>query len=114
VKEQKDFKYESKTEEEFDKLVDVAKKEKYYDISKNDFEVLKTKLGHDIDKDLDHFKGEISELLTDEIISRYYYQKGAIKAALKDDDDIEKAVEILHTPDGYASIFDPGRVIKAN
>lgn len=113
VKQQKDFKYESKTEEEFDKLVDVAKKEKYYDISKSDFEDLKTKLGHDIDKDLYHFKDEISELLTDEIISRYYYQKGAIKAALKDDDDVKKALEILHTPDGYASIFDAGRVIKA-
>ena len=34
---------------------------------------------------MDHFKGEISELLADEIISRYYYQKGAIKAALRDD-----------------------------
>ncbi|HLN74574.1 MAG: S41 family peptidase [Methylococcaceae bacterium] len=113
VKQQKDFKYESKTEEEFDKLVDIAKKEKYYDISKTDFEDLKTKLGHDVDKDLYHFKDEISELLTDEIISRYYYQKGAIKAALKDDEDVKKAVEILHTPDGYASIFDAGRVIKA-
>jgi len=114
VKRQKDFKYESKTEEEFDKLVDVAKKEKYYDLSNKEFETLKAKLGHDIDKDLVHFKDEISELLTDEIITRYYYQKGAIKAALKQDDDVEKALEILHTPQGYASIFDAGRVIKSN
>ena len=114
VKKQKDFKYESKTEEEFDKLIDVAKKEKYYDLSEKEFLTLKAKLGHDIDKDLEHFKEEISTLLTDEIISRYYYQKGAIKATLKQDDDIEKALEILHTPQGYASIFDAGRVIKSN
>ena len=113
VKKQKDFKYESKTEEEFDKLLEIAKKEKYYDVSKDEFEALKVRLGHDIDKDLANFKEEVSELLTDEIISRYYYQKGAIKAALQDDDDIEKALEILHKPDGYASIFDAGRVIKA-
>lgn len=113
VKKEEDFKYESKTEEEFDKLLEVAKKEKYYDVSKAEFEALKVKLGHDIDKDLVNFKDEVSEILTDEIISRYYYQKGAIKAALKDDEDVEKALEILHQPDGYASIFDAGRVIKA-
>ena len=109
-----DFKYESKTEEEFDKLIDVAKKEKYYDISKVESDALKAKIGHNIDQDFEHFKKEISEMMTDEIVSRYYYQKGAIKSALKDDQDIDKALEILHKPDGYAAIFSPGRVIKAN
>ncbi|MEI8112377.1 MAG: S41 family peptidase [Bacteroidia bacterium] len=109
-----DFKYESKTEEELDQLLVVAKKEKYYDISKDEFETLKVKLGHNLDQDLEHFKPEISELLADEIVSRYYYQKGAIKAALRDDSDIKKALGIINTPDGYAAIFDKGRVIKAN
>ena len=111
---QQDFEYESKTEEEFEKLMEVAKKEKYYDISTNEFNALKAKLGHNIDQDLEHFKEEVSELMTDEIISRYYYQKGAIKAALKNDEDVEKALEIFHKPEGYASIFDSGRVIRSN
>lgn len=109
-----DFKYESKTESELDQLLDVAKKEKYYDISKDEFDKLKAKLGHNLDQDLDHFKPEISELLADEIVSRYYYQKGAIKAALRDDADVKKALEVLHTPEGYAAIFEKGKVIKAN
>jgi len=109
-----DFKYESKTESELDNLLEVAKHEKYYDISKDEFEKLKSKLGHNLDMDLEHFKKEISELLADEIVSRYYYQKGAIKAALRDDSDISKALDILHKPDGYAAIFDSGRIIKAN
>jgi carboxyl-terminal processing protease len=113
VKEQ-DFKYESKTEEELDNLLEVAKREKYYDISKDEFDKLKSKLGHNLDQDIEHFKKEVSELLTDEIVSRYYYQKGAIKAALKEDMDIKKAIEVLHKPDGYAAIFDAGRIIKAN
>ena len=110
----KDFKYESKTEEQLDKLLEVAQKEKYYDISKEEFEKLKQKLGHNIDQDLEHFKTEISELLTDEIVSRYYYQKGAIKSALRDDSDVKKAIDLLSKPDSYASIFDRGRIIKAN
>jgi len=109
-----DFKYESKTEEEFDKLIEVAKREKYYDISKKETDALKSKIEHNIDQDLEHFKKEISELMTDEIISRYYYQKGAIKAALRDDQDIDQALDILHKPEGYAAIFAAGRVIKAN
>lgn len=109
-----DFKYESSTEQELDKLVDVAKREKYYDIAKDEFEKLKVDLGHNLDQDMQHFKPEITELLTDEIVSRYYYQKGAIKASLHDDQDIEKAIETLHKPDAYAAIFDSGRIIKAN
>lgn len=109
-----DFKYESKSEEEFDKLIEVAKHEKYYNISSNEFEALKVKLGHNMDQDLEHFKKEISELMTDEIVSRYYYQKGAIKAALKDDQDVDKALEILHKPEVYTAIFDAGRIIKSN
>jgi carboxyl-terminal processing protease len=109
-----DFKYESKTESELDHLLEVAKHEKYYDISKDEFEKLKQKLGHNLDQDMEHFKKEISELLADEIVSRYYYQKGAIKAALRDDSDVKKALDILHKPDGYAAIFDSGRIIKAN
>ncbi len=109
-----DFKYESRTEKELDKLLETAKREKYYDLSKDEFEALKIKLGHNIDQDLEHFKKEISEVMTDEIVSRYYFQKGAIKVALRDDRDVEKALEILHKPDGYASIFDAGRIIKSN
>jgi len=109
-----DFKYESKTESELDNLLEVAKHEKYYDISKDEFEKLKLKLGHNLDQDMEHFKKEISELLADEIVSRYYYQKGAIKAGLRDDSDVNKALDILHKPDGYAAIFDSGRIIKAN
>lgn len=109
-----DFKYESKTEEELDNLLEVAKKEKYYDISKDEFDKLKSKLGHNIDQDLEHFKPEISEMLADEIISRYYYQKGAIKAALRDDLDVKKALEVMHKPESYTSIFDKGRIIKSN
>jgi len=109
-----DFKYESKTEEQLDNLVDVAKREKYYDLSKDEFDKLKGMLGHNLDQDFEHFKKEISEMLVDEIVSRYYYQKGAIKSALRDDSDVSKALDVLHKPEGYAAIFDAGRIIKAN
>ncbi len=109
-----DFKYETKTEKELDQLLEVAKKEKYYERSKDEFEKLKIMLGHSLDQDLEHFKDEISEQLANEIITRYHYQKGAIKAALRDDPEVKKAIEVLHKPEGFASIFESGRIIKSN
>ncbi len=107
-----DFKYESETEEAMDELIKTAKREKYYDFSKDEFAKLQEKLGHNLDKDLEQFQDEVKELLTDEIISRYYYQKGAIKASLKDDKNIQKATEILKNQPEYAGIFKPGKEIK--
>jgi carboxyl-terminal processing protease len=107
-----DFKYESETEEAMDELIKTAKREKYYDFSKDEFAKLQEKLGHNLDKDLEQFQDEVKELLTDEIISRYYYQKGAIKASLKDDKNIQKAIEILKNQPEYAGIFKPGKEIK--
>ena len=83
-------------------------------MAEEEFEALKTKLEPNLDKDLAQFQEEISELLLDEIVSRYYYQKGAIRAAIDDDKGIKKAIEELNSSTAYASYFEPGKVISAN
>ena len=45
--------------------------------------------------DLEKSKEDIKEILTGEIMSRYYYQRGRIKAGLNFDIEVKKAVEIL-------------------
>jgi carboxyl-terminal processing protease len=114
LKEQ-NFTYESETEKVLDKLEEVAKEEKYYDTAKTKFEELKNTLGHNLDKDLDKFQDEIKEMMTDDIVSRYYYQKGAIKASLGTDKGIAKAVEVVNNPTEISAVFQPGIIIsKAN
>ncbi len=108
------FAYESESEEMLNDLMKSAKEEKYYNLAKNEFEALKAKLEPNLDKDLAEFKDEIEELLEDEIVSRYYYQKGAIRAAIGDDKDIKKATKILESPTDYMAYFKPGTVISAN
>lgn len=108
------FEYESQSKDEFDALVKSAKRDKYYGLAESEFEALKAKLEPNLDKDLELFRDEISELLEDEIVSRYYYQKGAIRAAINDDKGIKKAVEELNSPTAYATYFVPGKVISAN
>ncbi len=72
------------------------------------------KLEPNLDKDLVEFKSEISELIEDEIVSRYYYQKGAIRAAISDDKGIKKAIDELNSATTYAAYFEPGTVISSN
>lgn len=105
------FKYESGSKGEFDALVESAKQDKHYDQAKEEFDALQAKLAPNLDKDLKRFKDEISELLKDEIVSRYYYQKGSIRAAIHEDKGIKEALNELNSPKAYASYFQPGRVI---
>ena len=55
--------------------------------------------------DLQKNKQDIQEILTSEIMSRYYYQKGRIKAGLNFDIEVKKAVEILLDSEKYARIL---------
>jgi carboxyl-terminal processing protease len=108
------FKYDSETQEVYEKLLKTAKEEKYFEVAGAEFKALEERLKPDLDKDMQLFRKEISDLLKDEITGRYYYQKGAIRATIHQDPDILKAKEILKDPGVYAGYFKPGTVISAN
>jgi len=110
--EEKGYSYKSRTEEQLDDLLETAKHEKYYDSNKADFDSLTKDLKHNITQDLQTFSEDIKDLLTDEIVSRYYYRKGAIEAAIKDDKGIARATELLKNEAEYTAVFTKGNVIK--
>lgn len=103
----KDFDYQTKSEKILEDYKAAAVSEKYYDAIKSDLESLKTKLLHDKNADLIKFENEIREVLEAEIASRYFYQKGRIQQSLKNDREINKAVEVLSNKDVYFSILKP-------
>jgi carboxyl-terminal processing protease len=108
------FEYDSQSKDEMEELIKSAKRDKYYEVAQAEFEALKAKLEPNLDKDLKLFKEEISELLEDEIVTRYYYQKGAIRAAINEDKGIKKAIEELNSTPAYSAYFQSGRVISTN
>jgi len=101
----KDFDYTTRTEDNFNKLISSAKHEKYYSNAENEFEQLKVKLSHDKFKDLISFKTEISELLKEEIVTRFYYERGRIEASLIDDNEVKKAIQLFKQEKEYNSIL---------
>lgn len=101
----RNFSYSTITELSLNELISNAKKEKYYDIHKELFSELQNELMHTLDNDLETFRNEITELLADEIIGRYFYEEGSIKFSLGTDEQVKKAVETLKRDDEYKSIL---------
>jgi carboxyl-terminal processing protease len=99
------FSYSTKTEESLNDLIANAKKEKYYDMHKNLFMDLENDITHNLDEDLTVNRSEITNLIEDEIISRYFYEDGAIAWTIKNDGQLLKALEILNNNDEYNSIL---------
>jgi carboxyl-terminal processing protease len=102
---EKKFSYESRSEQTLKVLIETAKKERYFDNTKNEFAALEKGLTLDLSQDLEKSGDEIRDLLKDEIVSRYYYQKGAIVAALRNDKDIKGAKLLFQNPSEYARLL---------
>jgi carboxyl-terminal processing protease len=101
----KEYDYVTKSEKSLEELKETAIKEKYYDGMKDQFELLKKSMMHDKKADLVKNKEEIKELLQDEIVSRYYFQKGRIEASFAYDPEVIKAIEALKNKEVYTSIM---------
>ena len=89
------FKYDRLSENRLKDLRKVAEFEGYYEDAKEEFEALEKKLEHNLDREFERFKKDIKELMAQEIVKRYYYQSGALQEALKADEDLTKAIEVL-------------------
>jgi hypothetical protein len=62
-------------------------------------------LNHTLGEDLQTFRNEITSLLEDEIISRYFYEDGSIAWSIKTDRQVSKAIEVLNSKEQYNSIL---------
>ena len=101
------FNYDHATEKYMDELEKLAKFEGYYDETKEDFDNLRKKLKHNVKKDLDFNREVLKEYISNEIVTSYYYQKGAIANSLRKDKDMLEAVKLLNSPEEYQKILQP-------
>lgn len=101
----KDYAYKTSTEKLLDSLESQAKKDKYFEGAQSEFKALKAKVSHDKKQDLMKHKAEVKRLLENEIISRYYYQRGRIALGLQNDQSFEKAMSLLSQQQEYGAIL---------
>jgi carboxyl-terminal processing protease len=101
----KTFTYSTQSSELMEKLKKTAETENYFTDVQAEFNALFEKLNPSKERDLQKFKPELTELLEDEIIGRYYYQTGRIEKSLVDDPFILEAVKILNDQPRYKTIL---------
>lgn len=101
----KDYDYTTRSEKMLSELKKTAESEKYFDELKNEFEMLQSKMMHNKQADLNKFRDEIKSLLRNEIVSRYYAQKGRVEAAVTEDMEIKKAIEVIGNQQEYKTIL---------
>jgi carboxyl-terminal processing protease len=101
----KDYDYTTKSEKSLDELKKNSEEEKYLDALKSGIDELKQKLAHDKKEDVDKNRTEISDIIEQEIVSRYYFQTGKIEASFKNDIEIQKALEVLVNPSTVSTIL---------
>ena len=100
-----DLQYETLTERQLKQLKQSIKADKFSEKTEEVISLLEKTVLEEKQQDLTRYKKEISELLSMEIVSRYYYQKGRIEASLNLDPDMTKATELLHDAKTFSAIL---------
>lgn len=99
------FKYDLGTGKMFDELVKVAQIEGRYSEAQAEFEALKAKLSNNLPADLDRHREVIQSLLEENIVTCYYYQRGAAESMLKYDKQVARALELLKDKEEYGKLL---------
>ncbi len=110
--EKKGFEFKTVAEKELETVKKVAEYENCWDDIQTQYTSMLAAIELHKKQDLAENKAEIAEILQQEIVSRYYYQRGRIESNLKDDKELKSALDVLNKSVLYSSILD-GTYMKA-
>lgn len=99
------YHYTTGTEKELENFKKIASKEQYFAAVENEYAKLKQELEEHKANDLQKYREELKDILEEEIVGRYYYQKGRIKESLEGDPYVEAGVKILKNKEKYYDIL---------
>lgn len=99
------FTYNRRSDEVLKLLRDVARREGYWDEASDAFSALEAKFSNDLPSDLNRFRDKIEPYVCDEIVHRYYYQRGEAQQQLTNDPCMDRAIELLSNLQEYNRIL---------
>jgi carboxyl-terminal processing protease len=103
-----EVKYPLDAEKELDSCITIAKTEGVYSQLKIAFDKLYNKIQSEKKSDLEKNLKLIKEALEEEIVSRYYYEKGKIQLRLKRDRDVQEAIKLFADEKKFKSLLSAG------
>ena len=100
-----DFTYQTNTEKELEKLLATAKDEGMEQLVLPRYKEISTAIEADKKQELEDKKPEITSLLTDEIIKRYFYKEGLYEYYVQHNPEIKEAQKVLNDATRYSTIL---------
>jgi carboxyl-terminal processing protease len=101
----KEYDYTTYLEKSVSDMKKNAEKAPYYNEIKDQIEALEKRVNHSKEQDLITYKDEVKKVISEEIVSRYYFQEGMIEAGLLKDKDVQKALEVIKQPSQFGKIL---------
>lgn len=101
------FTYDPVSQKQLKQLEKTAKAEGYYEQAREAFELLESKLKHDVATDIDKHEDILRQIIELDIIAAYYYQAGSIEAGLQRDKQLKEAIRLLQQPETYKKLLIP-------
>ncbi len=100
-----DFTYETRTENQLDEALVMARKEGFDKDIIQSYQQMITQIEKTKSAEIDKKRAEITSLITDEIIKRYFYQEGLYEFYLENDPEIIEARGVLADAKRYSGIL---------
>ena len=100
-----DFTYSTASEEMLKKMKEAAEEEGFYEDASAEYDALLQKVVPSKERDLEKFKSELTQLLENEIVSRYHYQRGRAEHAFNYDEDMKEVSRIFENLKEYNTIL---------
>lgn len=101
------FTYDRTSEKFLKDLEQLTRFEGYYDDAKPELEALKKKLSHNVAKDLEYNKQVIKNIINNDLMAAYYFQRGATQNSLRHDKQMDEAMKLIADGERYAKILNP-------
>jgi len=102
---EQEFTYSTASEEILKKMKEAAEEEGFYEDAEAEYDALLQKVVPSKERDLEKFKSELVELIENEIVSRYHFQRGRVEHAFNYDNDMEEAFKIFQNLKEYNTIL---------
>jgi len=96
------YSYQSLLEEQLQQLKKSARAERLYDELRPTIDQLQARLTDSRKNDLVTHREQLKRLLEEEIVGRYFMERGRVEVAFKDDPEVRKSVEMLTNQAAYA------------
>ncbi|MCU0359646.1 MAG: S41 family peptidase [Bacteroidia bacterium] len=106
------FSYQTTLEAEMEDIKKKATENNSFESIQNEYTVFMEKLKQDKSNEFENSEKQICQALSQEIISRYYFQKGRLIHAMRNDAEVTQAINMLQNEAEFKALL--GRVEKPN